>query len=89
MQSSRRNQITFNITCYPAFQNTKIILEGLQILLAPDKEHHKLCPNVPIVGFRNGKSLKDHLVRASLPILNHTLGSEPCGKKTARSANLL
>ena len=37
-----------------------------------------------IVGFRNGKSLKDHLVRASLPILNQTLGSESCGKRNCQ-----
>ena len=73
------NKLTLNITYYHAFQNTKTILEELQILLAPDKEHQKVFPNVPIVGFRNGKSLKDHLVRASLPILNQTLGSESCG----------
>ena len=30
-------------------------LEELQILLAPDKEHQKVFPIVPIVGFRNGK----------------------------------
>ena len=72
----------FNITYYPAFQSTKTILEELQILLAPDKEHHKVFLNVPIVGFRNRKSsLKDHLVRASLPIFNNTLGSEPYGKR--------
>ena len=39
---------------------------------------------VPIVGFRNGKSLKHHLVRASLPILNQTLGREPCGKRNCQ-----
>ena len=78
------NKLTFNITYYPAFQNTKTILEELQILLAPDKEHQKVFPKVPIVGFRNGKSLKDHLVRASLPILNQTLGSEPCGKRNCQ-----
>ena len=75
------NKLTFNITYYPALQNTKTILEELQILLAPDKEHQKVFPNVSIVGFRNGKSFKDHLVRASLPILNQTLGSESCGKR--------
>ena len=64
-------------------------MEELQILLAPDKEHQKMFSNVPIVGFCNGKNLKDHLVRASLPISNHTLCSEPYEKKTARSANLL
>ena len=75
------NKLTFNITYYPGFPNTKTILEKLQILLAPDKEHQKVFPNVSIVGFRNGKSLKNHLVKASLRILNHTLGSDPCGKK--------
>ena len=52
------SKLTFNITCYPAFQNVRSILEELQILLAPDKEHEKFFPEVPIVGFRNGKSLK-------------------------------
>ena len=78
---SEENKVTFNITYYLAFQNTKTISEKLQILLAPDKEHQKVFPKVPIVGFRNGKSLKDHLVRVSLRILNQTLGSEPCGKR--------
>ena len=58
------NKLTLNITYYPGFKNTKTNLEELQILLAPDKEHQKVFPNVPIVGFRNGESLKDHLVRA-------------------------
>ena len=75
------NKLTFNITYYPGFPNTKIILEELQILLAPYKEHQKVFPNVSIAGFRNGKSLKNHLVKASLRILNHILGSDPCGKK--------
>ena len=59
-------------------------MEELQILLAPDKEHQKVFPYVPIVGFHNGKSLKDHLVRASLPSLNQTLGSESCGKRNCQ-----
>ena len=83
------NKLTFNITYYPAFQNTKTILEELQILLAPDKVHQKVFPNVPIVGFHNGKGFKDHLVRDSLPIVNQTLGRSHVGKETARSANLL
>ena len=42
-------KLTFNITYYPAFQNVRSILEELQILLAPDKEHKKVFPEVPIV----------------------------------------
>ena len=59
-------------------------MEELQILLAPGKKHEKVFPNVPIVGFHDGKSLKDHLVKASLPILSNTLGSEPCGKRNCQ-----
>ena len=36
------SKLTFNITYYPAFQNVRSILEGLQILLAPDKERKKV-----------------------------------------------
>ena len=43
-----------------------------------------MLPQAPIVGFRNGKRLKDHLVRASLPILNQILGSEPCRKRNCQ-----
>ena len=58
------NKLTFNITYYPSFQNTKIILEELLILLASDKEHQKVFPNVPIVAFRNGKSVKEPISKS-------------------------
>ena len=48
------SKLAFNIFYYPAFQNVRIILEEIQILLAPDIEHEKVFPEVPIVGFRNG-----------------------------------
>ena len=59
-------------------------MEGLQILLAPDKENKKVFPEVPIVEFRNGKSLKDYLVRAALSKMDNDGGSEPCGKGTCQ-----
>ena len=43
------NKLTFNLTYYSAFQSAKTILEELQILLAPGKDHQKVFPNVPIV----------------------------------------
>ena len=63
-------------------------MEELQILLAPGKEHQKVFPKVPMVEFRNGKSLRDDLVRASLPILSNTLGSEPFGKRNCHVCQL-
>ena len=78
------SKLTLNITYYPEFQNVRSILSEFQILLAPDKEHKKVFPEVPIVGFRNGKSLQDYLVRASLPKMDNAGGFEPCGKGTSQ-----
>ena len=78
------SKLTFNITYYPAFQNVRSILEELQILLAPDKEHKKVFPEVSIVGFQNGKSFKDYQVREVLPKTDNAGCSEPCGKGTCQ-----
>ena len=75
-------KLTFNITYYPTFQNVRAIMEELHILLTPNKEHKKVFPNVLVIGFRNGKSLKDFLVRATLPKINASGRYEPCRKKT-------
>ena len=75
---------TFNIIYYLAFQNVRSILDELQILLAPDKEYKNVFPEVQIVGFRNGKSLKDYLVRAALLKTDNSGGSEPCGNGTCQ-----
>ena len=60
-------KLTFTITYYPAFQFVRAIMKELHILLTPNKEHKKVFSNVLVIGFRNGKSLKDVLVRATLP----------------------
>ena len=59
-----------------------LILQELNLLWAPEKEHKKVFPNLPAVGFRNGKNLKDYLVKAALPKTNKTGRCEPRGKKT-------
>ena len=60
------------------------VLEELQFFLAPDNEHKKVFPEVPIVGFRNYKSLKDYLERAALPKMYNARGSEPCREGTCQ-----
>ena len=77
---SDQNKLTFSITYYPVFQNVGNILQELRILLTPDKEHKKVFQDIPFVGFCNGKSLKDQLVRAKLPNVDITGRSESCGK---------
>ena len=62
-----QNKITFNLTDYPAFQNVKKISAELHLLLTPDVAHKTVFTNVPTIGFKNDRSLKDHLVRAVLP----------------------
>ena len=54
---SDQKKLTFNITSYPVFQNVRNILQELHILLTPDQEHKKVFQDLPVVGFRNGKSL--------------------------------
>ena len=41
-------------------------MEELDVLQTPNKEHKKIFPNVSVIMFRNGKSLKDFLIRATL-----------------------
>ena len=51
-------------------------------MLTPNKEHKKVFPNGLVIGFRNGKSLKDFLIRTTLSKVNESGRCEPCGKKT-------
>ena len=58
-QQISQQKLTFSITYYAAFQNVRAIMEELHMLLSPNKEHKKVFPNVLVLGFRNGKNLKD------------------------------
>ena len=64
---------------YPVSKNIRNILEELHILLAPDEQHQKVFTDIPRIGFKNGKSLKDHLVRSVLPKIDATSNCGPCG----------
>ena len=84
---SKRKIKDFNITYYPIFQNIRNLLQELDFLLPADKEHKKVFSDVPVVGFRNGKSLNGYLVRAVLLKTNETRRCEPCGRKTCLVCN--
>ena len=64
---NQNNKSFLNITYHPLLSRLKHTLNDIHILLTPDKEHKKVFENVPIVGFRKGKSVKDFLVRAKVP----------------------
>ena len=75
-------KLTLSITYYPVFQNIRNILPELHLLPVLDKQHKKVFLDVPVVGFCNGKNLKDYLARAAMAKNNETGICEPCGKKT-------
>ena len=51
------------------------------MILASDDGRKKVFSDVPMIGFKNNKNLKAHLVRSQLPDLDEVGRSKPCGGK--------
>ena len=66
-KKENEDKLVFNITYHPSLAQLKVIMTKIHLLLTPDKEHNKVFRDVPIIGFRRAKSLKDILVRAKVP----------------------
>ena len=64
-----QDKIAVNITNYLVFWDVRKILEELHVILASDDGHKKVFPDVPMIGFKNDKNLKAHLIRSQLPDL--------------------
>ena len=62
-----KTQVAFNLIYYVVFKDVRKFFKELHLLLTPVQGHKKFFSEVPIIGFKNAKSLKDHLVRAVLP----------------------
>ena len=75
IKGDREDKLTFNLTYHPSFQIIYKVLRKLHVILKSDKFHKEVFQDIPTVGFRNGKSLKDMLVRAKVPQLKHSKGS--------------
>ena len=58
---SNEQKLTIDIICGTFFQNVTII----HALLTADQKYQKLFQEISVVGFCNGKRLKDRLVRVS------------------------
>ena len=65
----------------------KNVLQALNLLLSPDKEHKKVFANAPIVEFHNSRNLKDSLVTAALRKTNKTWKYKLYGKKNCLVCN--
>ena len=77
-KAPRENKLTFNITYHPKLRKVRNILKNIHLLLTCDKSHEKVFQDIPLVGFRKGKSLKDYLVRAKLPRTIENPGCTKC-----------
>jgi len=80
-KGSRDPKLVLNVTYHPAYAHLKSLLRNIHILLTPDAEHRKVFTDVPLIGFKRGKSLKDLLVRAKLPVKREPGKSEGCQSK--------
>ena len=67
MEESQGNdsKLTFNVIYYSVFRYLKNQLKELLVILACNEAHKKVFPEVPIIGFKNNKNLKLHLVRTT------------------------
>ena len=80
---TKKGVLSLNIEYNPAFSNLSKTLNELKCILQGDEQHRKVFSDTPLVGFSNGKSLKNILVRAVLPKTNLSedqKGSRKCGK---------
>ena len=66
---------------HPAFCNVRKILEEMHVILVADDRNKKVFPDVPLTGFINNNSLKDHLVRSQFPDIEEIGMSKLCGGK--------
>ena len=81
-KSRKSNKLTLNIVYHPSYKHLTRILRKLHVILTFDNDHQRVFEDVPLVGFRRGKSLKDILVRAKVPPLEGIKGkSESCSGK--------
>ena len=62
----------------PSLAQLKVIMTRIRFLLTPDNEHNKVFREVPIIGSRRTKSLKDILVRAKIPQVKNKGWCGPC-----------
>ena len=72
------SKLVLIVTYHPV----KNVLSDIHLLLTLNEEHRRVFHNVPIVGFKRCKSLKDILVRARLPTENKGPGEScTCGER--------
>lgn len=86
---NKERKLILNITYHPKIAKLRKILTKIHLILTPNKEHQKVFSNVPILGFKKGKSLRDILVRAKVrqPVTESIC--KGCGGKRCKTCSIL
>ena len=79
-KGSKPYRVSLNITYHPVLRDSRKILENVNLLHTPDRNHRDVYQEIPFVGFRDAKSLKDYLVRVKLPTGNVSRSCFQCKK---------
>ena len=61
----------------------------IHLLLTPDNKHNKVFRDVPIIGLRRAKRLKDILVRTKVPQIKTKFGATLVKDLDMKFANIL
>ena len=77
-KKENEDKLVLNITYHPSLAKLKVMMTRIHLLLTPDNEHNNVFRDVPIIGFRRAKSLKDILVRAKIPQIKNKGWCGPC-----------
>ena len=77
-KKENEDKLVLNITYHPSLAKLKVMMTRIHLLLTPDNEHNNVFRDVPIIGFRRAKSLKDILVRAKVPQIKNKGWCVPC-----------
>ena len=63
---SNNERVVFSLPYHPILKDFQKVLNELHIILTHNEEHKKVFKDIPMIGWRKPKSLKDHLVKAKL-----------------------
>ena len=77
-KKENEDKLVLTVTYHPSLAQLKVIITRIHLLLTPDNEHNKVFRDVPIIGFRRAKSLKDILVRAKVAQIKSKGWCSPC-----------
>ena len=89
MEKENEDKLVLNVTYHPSLAQLKVVMTRIHLLLKPDNEHNKVFRDVPIIGSRRAKSLKDILVKAKVPQIKSKGGFSLLKDLDVKFANIL